>query len=557
MKRWRRNKTTIVITHDLSQIVPEDFVYVMSNGIVAEQGFRSDLMRRTPLNGQETGVFAMLAAEQAIEPLAPKIEEWRDRPDDEEVLDAEVEWEEGLARASRIVRPRTPSFGVGMTTRPESVAYLDILDGYSKTGRQSTYLDVEKRGSQRMSAAQKRLSWTPSQLDRRTSRNSLVGLQVPGNRQSMAHSRPTSRMSRQTSYDSPNLSIRQGSFDAPSIARASSRASEKEGRGLSVLQYRNRTLSQNLDDDLKADAEVVPHASPYASVELPTRGLFSLIKYYYATMPSKPLVVLGLFFGIGHGVSTPIWSFFIAKLMAIVGGGGTDPTLAMWGGVLLAISVGQTLVSFFQEYILSCEAAKWTGGIRNRAYQKVLKQDKGWFDESTNSPAKLVQILVKDTDDMRQIVGSVMGKIVTFISMVGLGIGWALVVEWRLTLVGLALAPLFAVMMIAQDVLIGKAEIVNKARREDLARTFYEVSLPRAVSGLSLTRQSVSNIRGIRAMALECTFRKQFTVEAKSAKKTGNIAAWYVAIGIGASAALPLFAQGESHHDHCELWLMV
>lgn len=479
MKRWRRNKTTIVITHDLSQIVPEDFVYVMSNGIVAEQGFRSDLMRRTPLNGQETGVFAMLAAEQAIEPLAPKIEEWRDRPDDEELLDPEEELQEGFARASRILRPHTPSFGVGLAARPESVAYLDILDGYSRTGRNSTALDVGKRGSQRMSTAQKRLSWTPSQLDRRISRNSLVvpGLQVPGSRGSMVHSRPTSRLSRHGSYDSPNLSIRQGSFDAPSFGRATSRNGEKEGRGLSVLQYCNRTLSQNLDDDLKAGIEVVPHVSPYASPEVPVRGLFSLMRYYYSTLPSKLLVLLGLICGIGHGVSTPIWSFFIAKLMAIVGGGGVDPTLTKWGLILLAVSIGQTLVYFFQEFFLFCEASKWTGVIRNRAYQKLLKQDKGWFDESANAPARLVQILIKDADDMRQIVGSVMGKIVTFISMVGLGIGWALVVDWRLTLVGLALAPLFAVMMVVQDVLVSKAEITNKARREDLARTFYEVSL--------------------------------------------------------------------------------
>lgn len=39
LKRWRKNKTTIVITHDLSQIDPKDFVY----GTVVEQGFRYDL----------------------------------------------------------------------------------------------------------------------------------------------------------------------------------------------------------------------------------------------------------------------------------------------------------------------------------------------------------------------------------------------------------------------------------------------------------------------------------------------------------------------------------
>ncbi|KZP20359.1 ABC transporter-like protein, partial [Athelia psychrophila] len=43
LKRWRRGKTTVVITHDLSQIAPADFVYVLKAGGVAEQGYRADL----------------------------------------------------------------------------------------------------------------------------------------------------------------------------------------------------------------------------------------------------------------------------------------------------------------------------------------------------------------------------------------------------------------------------------------------------------------------------------------------------------------------------------
>lgn len=65
----------------------------------------------------------------------------------------------------------------------------------------------------------------------------------------------------------------------------------------------------------------------------------------------------------------------------------------------------------------------------------------------------------------------------------------------------------------------------------------------------SAEEQSVSNVRGIRAMALEDTFRTKFEQHAGKAKKTGNLAAWYVAIGMGASAALPLFAQGESRRS--------
>jgi ABC-type multidrug transport system ATPase subunit len=43
LKRWHKNKTLIVITHDLSKINPKDFVYVLKDGMVIEQGFRYDL----------------------------------------------------------------------------------------------------------------------------------------------------------------------------------------------------------------------------------------------------------------------------------------------------------------------------------------------------------------------------------------------------------------------------------------------------------------------------------------------------------------------------------
>ena len=43
IRKWRTGKTTIVITHDLSIIEPDDFVYVMRAGAVAQEGYRKAL----------------------------------------------------------------------------------------------------------------------------------------------------------------------------------------------------------------------------------------------------------------------------------------------------------------------------------------------------------------------------------------------------------------------------------------------------------------------------------------------------------------------------------
>lgn len=203
LKAWRNNRTTIVITHDLSQIVSDDFVYVMKNGVVAEQGFRLDLMKKP------NGTFAHMAAEQAISPLpAKEVEsdaEWHDGLDT--ILNMEENYEEVLD--SR-VRSHTPSFSaLGM--QRNSAVYLDILDEYSRSQRLS---QVDRRQSHTsLTPAQKRLSWTPEQLGSRApSRQSMA---VPISRPpSSQMNRPVSRLS-VTVDPNPRLSLRNMMAETP------------------------------------------------------------------------------------------------------------------------------------------------------------------------------------------------------------------------------------------------------------------------------------------------------------------------------------------------------
>ncbi|KAJ5731383.1 uncharacterized protein N7483_005891 [Penicillium malachiteum] len=46
IRRWRRRKTTIIITHDMSQISESDFVYILEHGSIMQSGFRHELQNR-------------------------------------------------------------------------------------------------------------------------------------------------------------------------------------------------------------------------------------------------------------------------------------------------------------------------------------------------------------------------------------------------------------------------------------------------------------------------------------------------------------------------------
>lgn len=486
MKSWRQNRTTIVITHDLSQIVSDDFVYVMKDGIVAEQGFRSDLMRQTPMHGVEWGTFAGMAAEQAIEPLPPKI-----------VVDEEfLEYEERMAsRPGSIMRASTPS----LLGRPQSLAYFDILEEYSKGGRFST-IDGgigkrETRGmttarSRPMSVAQKRLSWAPSELHRPGSRSSLAyafGGDMGGSRTSIyggaQPSRPSSRMSRQASFENTGTPR---SIGRKSMVHASPNPRPPTGHYTTWSQRQNL---HNTDHDLKfpSDLDIVvstPGIDGQPAIYkgdnqdhmIPTPGIFRILLSNLPLMPRKWLFILGLSGSLGHGISTPIWSIYLSQLMQIVANGGTDPTLTKIALIVLAISAAQAIANYIQVAALQTVSSHWTSRVRSEAYTRVLAQDKTFFDQTYNSPPQLVQHLIKDVDDMRTLVSQIAGKFVVFVSMIGLGLIWAMVIQWRLTLVGMAIAPVFGAIVVGNEILVGRAESANKLSRDRVAKLFYEVS---------------------------------------------------------------------------------
>jgi len=128
-------------------------------------------------------------------------------------------------------------------------------------------------------------------------------------------------------------------------------------------------------------------------------------------------------------------------------------------------------------FIMETTAMAWVTSIRKSCFNLVLAQDKKWFDKNENSPARIVQILIKDGDDSRSLIATVLAQGVVVVTMLSVGLIWALVMGWQLTLVGFAIAPVFAVTMAVQTNLAAKCEHRNKRAREDVAKGYYDVNI--------------------------------------------------------------------------------
>ena len=74
------------------------------------------------------------------------------------------------------------------------------------------------------------------------------------------------------------------------------------------------------------------------------------------------------------------------------------------------------------------------------------------------------------------------GQFLVVGAMLGLGLIWALIRGWQLTLAGFAIAPVFAGVMALQTMSVVQCEVRNKKDREHVAKGYYDVCFPSFLS---------------------------------------------------------------------------
>ena len=219
--------------------------------------------------------------------------------------------------------------------------------------------------------------------------------------------------------------------------------------------------------------------SPEATTTEPSPPSFwSFMRSIYPTVPNKPMLFLGLLFCLFSGSMTPIFSFLLSRLLFEVSTGARDvSTINQFGGIVLGIAALDGMFLGLKYYVMEYCGMSWITNLRSIAIQKILKQDKKWFDMHRHSPSDIVQVVVKDGDDARNLISVVWAQFLVVGAMLGVGLVWALIRGWQLTLAGFAIAPVLAGVMALQTRLVVRCEARNKKAREDVARGYYDVRL--------------------------------------------------------------------------------
>jgi len=253
---------------------------------------------------------------------------------------------------------------------------------------------------------------------------------------------------------------------------------EKDTIKRSATQASSRRMRQRARSKPDLQAVIVDElASGTSSIDTPI-SFFKLLCDIYPTLPHKFFAFLGFFIAAASGAVTPVFSFVLSKLFVQVSAGAKDTSLInIFGGIVLALAAMDGLFLGLKYFILEKIAISWVNRLRISCFRSVLLQDKKWFDkvDGSNGPVKLVQILIKDGDDARSLLATVFPQAIVVIAMLGSGLLWAMIRGWQLTLVGMAIAPVFVVTMVVQTNLVAKCESRNKRAREQVAKEYYEV----------------------------------------------------------------------------------
>ncbi|KAI9816023.1 MAG: hypothetical protein M1827_002015 [Pycnora praestabilis] len=496
IREWRKGKTTIIITHDTSQIFEDDFVYVLESGRVVQEGFKS------ALEGNRNGLFASLLVAGGDQMILSHAED-----------EAEISYSRPIQRSQ--------SEGSIATSQRRSLISQDSLDLIYTERAQ--YVPVMFA----MESMDTGLGRTPSlSLMSPLSPPKIQGR--PASAEWRASTGPTVVKSSVTPLTSTIMLPPQG-------------LELLELTGQRTVLNRVKTATPRRRRSAPSSAVPTPGSSakPLLSSR-PTfrrrkkklskaekdRRIKSLKKILSTLWPNmnwqtRMILILGFICATIHAAATPTFSWVFAKLLATfyLSSGRSNGALT-WSLAVLGVAIGDSLASYGMHYLLEYCGQSWIDTLRIQALQRVMDQPRSWFDRDKNSLSRIVESLDRNAEEMRNLVGRFAGFVFVAIIMTSIAVIWSFAVCWKLTFVGIASGPFMYGITRGFEAASGKWE----GKSNDAAE----------VAG-SIFTETFTSIRTVRALTLEGYFRRKYGKATQNALKVGLMRSAYSGLFFGLS----------------------
>ncbi|KAI1324640.1 P-loop containing nucleoside triphosphate hydrolase protein [Xylariaceae sp. FL0255] len=517
IRDWRKGKTTIIITHDISQIEKDDWVYAIEDGRNIQQGICRDLF-------QWNGRFPRMDMPPPPSATAsvcdfdfgfnePQGYDGRKRKSNATVRNFS-------RRSSANLRLGSPTPGESLFGAPlpedDIFTRAQKMDRMQSSTNSRFYNVDDKKSLEQMVRANPTPPRRRSGVSRvvATLSRQLLPLRFTSQQEAYdwdPEDRPASQMSpirtgsllrMQTLGQAIRSDRRVSNPDSWNCEEGHDRQHHTENRRQDHQAEIRKSSWQKDDKDAK---------------EMKTLSLITIYKSIWLCLNFKERVflIVGFVMNLILAGSVPAFSYVFANLLAVLfeerdrrAAGGK------WALILLSIAVVGAIATFLGHYLLEWAGQAWVNTLRIQSFNRVLRQPKKWFDNPRHSADRINECMYLDAEDMRNLVGRVAPLLIVVVVITLSSVIWALAISWKLTFVSLASGPVLLLATRAHSAVSNKWEMRCHEAAEKTSSIVVEV---------------FTNIRVVRALTLESYFHAKHANAARAAFELGVKKAGYTA----------------------------
>ena len=511
IRHWRRGKTTIIITHDISQIHADDYVFVLEQGKMVQEGFRKHMerLRDTPF--------------QAF--LPPELR----------ATDSPYDARKNTTFESIYTRGSSIDYA-SITTR-ETSAIFDPLEAQltaTETKRASFVPQVFTNGgpvpgmraagttglTSAFASPFLRMAVNPPTLPALLTQWEPA---VPGSRDSTPLTSPVS--------DRAPTKARMSVILENLVDRAGKQAANARAVPGNTGVRRRRPVQDDTSSvttgPKSKHADKDDEASSPDDVRQQTFKEILKTVWPNLTWFDRCVMIAGFYCAAVHAAATPVFAWVFSMLITAysVKENRLKKTLT-YSMAMLGIAAVDGFHTYMFRYLLEYAGQRWVDKIREQAMIRILDQPREFFDKEINSVSRMTEGLDRNAEEMKNILGRFVGMIFAAALMSTIAIVWSIAGQWKFALTCLAAAPYVYLVTNAFAVVSGRWETICTDASE---------------SASSIMNETFINIRTVMALTLEDYFLQKFTVATDYALKVGFIRAFLSGFFYGLSDSAGVF----------------
>ena len=482
IRDWRKGKTTIIITHDMSQIGADDFMYVLDEGQIIQEGYRKAASTNID-NGLFQSDFQKTRVSTAAKFDLSSVSQ----------MSPQGEFDFGWSmspRASRMTGELRPQDYINMqpifqgSKEPIHGMVAGFADAIPKViPERKPAVRASGRGSQRPSESATVMSGNlgrqsalrPGFLSSPYHRSAVVSGAETVRRLSTRAQRPMSThqaIVMRSIYGAP--ANRQKPLPTPQIL-----ATPRLLRRRSICNAKGQSVPITIDPRPMSIQKIL--GSVWPSVD----------------GKNRVYLVIGFIAALTHSAVPPAFACILVQLFQTFYLP-DDPSKKslVYAMAILAIAIADGFACYFMHFLLETASQAWVDKLRTEAMHRILDQPKAWFDDDCNSSSNLTSSLDRNAEEMRNLVGRFAALILVVASMMIIALVWSFITCWKVTLVGVAVAPVLYAVTKGFEMVSSTWEGRTNTASNTVGAIFIE---------------TFTDIGTVRALTLESYFHRKYT----------------------------------------------